>query len=318
MGVTKIEWTATIDADGTVHPGYTFNPWRGCSKVHAGCTNCYAEREAKRFPLNRGEWGPMGTRVKASDDMWRQPEKWNEAAAAAGVRKRVFCASLADVFEDWGGAISDHKGNQLFTNPDGKVSTKGLGRALSMGELRDELFKLIDATPWLNWMLLTKRPENVRPMWPDYKRRENVWLGTSPCDQATADKYVPELLKLRDLTPVLFLSAEPLLGPIDFGKRLACIDWLIAGGESGPHARPMHPDWVRSIRNQCHDACVPFLFKQWGEWAPYVNEDHYTHCAVGDSGQVHSAVAIMGRHGKKQAGRTLDGCTWDEFPEVRT
>jgi hypothetical protein len=111
---TKIEWTHC-----------TFNPWRGCSKVHAGCAHCYAEREAKRFPANRGIWGPNGTRVKASAAMWAEPAKWNAQAQAAGERRRVFCASLADVFEDWDGAIHDHNGDQLYCLPGGEIAPEG-------------------------------------------------------------------------------------------------------------------------------------------------------------------------------------------------
>lgn len=307
---SKIEWT-----------DHTFNPWRGCQHAvlddgseHPGCAHCYAEAMSGRNPKALGEWGADGKRVKASDEMWRQPLKWNLAAAAAGVRSRVFCASLADVFEDWPGPIHDHKGSVLSN---ATIETAGpKSGLLTLNDLRRDLFALIDATPWLDWLLLTKRPGNVRRMWTEFEgvaphRRQNAWLLTSVSNQATADELVPELLACRDLVPVLGLSAEPLLGPINlyqftgielvspeetaalratmrgafgfdrlpensmnaiYGRELKTNNrasrWLIAGGESGHHARPMHPDWARSLRDQCQAAGVPFFFKQWGEWLP--------------------------------------------------
>jgi protein gp37 len=169
------------------------------------------------------------------------------------------------------------------------------------------LFALIDETPWLDWQLLTKRPENVRKMWPVARRypdpspmggaraatrpdyfRQNVWIGTSISDQATADKYVPELLKLRDLSPLLFVSAEPLLGPVRLDQvqceglveidalrgrhglkrplqgKSPAVDWVIGGGESGPKARPCDVAWIRSVVQQCRDSDVPVFVKQMG------------------------------------------------------
>ncbi len=253
---TKIQWT-----------DYTFNPWRGCTKVHAGCTHCYAEREAKRFPQNRGIWGPNGTRVKASEAMWKEPLKWNRDAERAGERKRVFCASLADVFEEWGGPITDHNGRQLFTINGQEGFTEPdypECRPVSMEDLRRRLLHLIDETPHLDWQLVTKRPENVRGMWPhhagpwikegkacvDSWHRSNAWLLTSISDQPTADAMIPELGESCHLVPVLGLSIEPLLGPIDLSPWLRrqdalfdkAIDWVIIGGESGPAARPCNID----------------------------------------------------------------------------
>lgn len=282
---TKIQWT-----------DHTFNPWRGCTKVHTGCKNCYAATNARRNPELFGEWGDDGTRVVASDDMWKQPIRWNREAQKAGERRKVFCSSLADVFED---------------RPE-------------LVEWRRGLFELIDSTPWLDWQLLTKRPENVRRMWPrcpdcgytpqdaaDHMDhaicesrggkghfRPNVWIGTSISDQETADKYVPELLRLRDLTPSLFLSVEPLVGPVDLlypealfpsGPRYCCsghdcgcagrpidpplvcggtsdswIDWVIVGGESGTAARPCDVAWIRSLVRDCKSADVPVFVKQLG------------------------------------------------------
>lgn len=285
---TGISWT-----------DHTFNPHIGCSKVHAGCAHCYAERD---FDTRRGvaNWGPHGTRIVTSEANWRQPLKWNREAEAAGERRRVFSASLADVFEDWkgplGGATRDWT---------------------SLDDVRRELFAVIDSTPWLDWLLLTKRPENVPRMWPTRFtgddvgkpdgfeiRRENVWLGTSVSDQETADRMIPDLLKCRDLSPVLFLSAEPLLGSLNFRwakwqefsdtpggstdelDGLRRLDWVIAGGESGPGFRFVDPDWLRVLRDQCEAGDVPFFFKQWSGSNP------------------------------KTLGKVLDGREWCEFPNV--
>lgn len=276
---------------------HTFNAWRGCQKVSPGCKHCYAENRAGRFEEDFSH-----KRIRLSDSGWRQPLKWNREAEKNGIRPRVFCASLADVFEDWDGPIYDHKGHQLFTINDPEYPEC---RPAETADLRRDLFWLIDATPHLDWLLLTKWPENVLRMctghnggpllkcihcgvvgrmadWdcggadpgklfcigePEY--RHNVWLGTSVENQEWADKRIPELLKCRDLSPVLFLSCEPLLGHIFLvdgnpDYRLEQVDWVIAGGESGPHARPMHPDWARSLRDQCVAAGVPFFMKQMG------------------------------------------------------
>jgi len=297
---SKIQWT-----------DHTFNPWRGCSKVHTGCANCYAETLSNRNPGTLGVWGKDGTRVLASAAMWREPIKWNRQAHDAQAwastyskvdapRPRVFCASLADVFEDWTGPMSDSKGGVAV---DRDQST------LRMNDARKMLFDLIDATPNLDWLLLTKRPENVLRMWPTIfgNQRHNVWLGTSISDQATADKAVPELLKCRDLSPVLFLSAEPLVGPVDLlyppslfpdGPRYCCngrecgcagmpvdpwpwfyprgegIDWVIVGGESGHGARSYCTEWAASIIDQCKAAGAPVFHKQLGAMPFTLNKPH--------------------------------------------
>lgn len=378
---TKIEW---CDA--------TFNHVIGCSKVHQGCANCYAERDWDKR-RHHAKWGPNGTRVITSDENWKKPKTWNKKAEKEGRRMRVFCASLADVFEDWDGPISDSNGDWLHQctscrNPDGtffQATTppydkwkKGYEHCcgeklfqLTLDDVRRRLFALIDATPWLDWLLVTKRPENVRRMWADHhvpmgpgdfrrwrddpsvneNNRHNVWLLTSVSEQATADKMVPELLKLRDLVPVLGLSIEPLLGPIDLrqvkthlghrdvlfvgdeggaeysGSRRNFLNWIIVGGESGPNARPMHPNWVRSLRDQAMDAGVPFFFKQWGEWLPQCNEPwqptRYKFVHVDGRTFDRLPEHVMAREisgvglvGKAAAGRLLDGRTWDEFPTV--
>jgi protein gp37 len=256
---TTIAWT-----------NHTFNPWRGCTKISAGCAHCYAEAMSFRNPGVLGVWGDNGTRVVAAESMWRQPLKWDREAGKAGERRRVFCASLGDVFEDWVDLV----------NP------------------RIRLFGLIQSTPNLDWLLLTKRPENVKPwlegarlqrLWP----LSNVWLGVSVEHQAAADERIPILLSIP--AQVRFLSMEPLLGPVNLdsirrqlpdsigvvrggvlgdtdgrmfsprGAKGFGIDWVIVGGESGPKARPFDLAWARSIRDQCKSAGVPCFVKQLGE-----------------------------------------------------
>ncbi len=328
---TKIEW-----AD------HTFNPWIGCTKVSPACDHCYAERDmASR--LHVVQWGAGQPRKRTSARNWNDPLRWNAEAERLGIRYRVFCASLADVF-------------------DNEVPPAW----------RAELFALISMTPHLDWLLLTKRIGNVQKMIeaPGMDTRglaPNVWLGATICDQAEADRDVPKLLA----TPAArrFVSMEPLLGPVDLeqacdiAERAVCagtwdtmqepqrcaaalrhgsvrlLDWVIVGGESGPHARPMHPEWARSLRGECVGAGVPFLFKQWGEWVPrsdcYHRFEDGTSCDQLDPGArrwpcvrlterghdgrdlAHAGEgddAYMQRVGKKMAGRLLDGRTWDEVP----
>jgi protein gp37 len=233
---------------------HTFNPWWGCTNVSLGCVNCYAHTWSKRTGFDL--WGAKGDRRTFSEKHWREPLAWNAAAQRAGERRRVFCASMADVFED---------------HP-------------ALPPERAKLWPLIEATPWLDWLLLTKRIENVSGMvpwgdnWP-----ENVWMGTSVENQEWADRRIPILLDLP--ATVRFLSCEPLIGPVDLGHFLEpgyetqggdwtetpSVDWVIAGGESGGHARRMAPEWARSLRDQCRPRDlpyrfdgVPFLFKQTG------------------------------------------------------
>lgn len=373
---SKIEWCDN-----------TFNPWLGCTKVAAGCAHCYAET-LMDSRYRKAKWGPGGTRVLTSAANWQKPLAWNKAAEAAGVRQRVFCASLADVFEDWGGPISAQSGD-VWTKP---YLQREWGRAnwttcdaetmqrdpqgwqfVTLDDVRRELFALIDATPWLDWLLLTKRPENVLRMWPECSiepnrqphsdGRHNVWIGCSIATQADADRNIPELLQCRDLSPVLFVSAEPLLGPVDlrkvtvppqhdvlrrpwdtegfkfnalqehdddrFHQAPTTLDWVICGGESGPHARPMHPDWARQLRDQCQAADVRFLFKQWGEWLPFSQwswappeiqagtPSRFRQSLVPGTSLngTHQSVVSSYCVGKKAAGRLLDGVEYSECPQ---
>ena len=334
---TAIEW-----AD------HTFNPWEGCQKTGSlACEHCYAETRNARF--NGGvavNWGPHAPRRRTSASNWRKPLAWNKAARAFaekhGRKQRVFCASLADVFDN-------------AVDP----------------EWRRDLFAIIDATPNLDWLLLTKRVGNVVKLLEQIGRTAlpvHVWLGATIVTQEEAERDIPKLLAAPAV--VRFLSMEPLMGPVDltdlslrtnpgekpdglagldaltgvhwdaedtitgiYGSPDPRIDWVIVGGESGSGARPMHPDWARSIRDQCAAAEVPLLFKQWGEWESALDRDRddpdwradYTNDYVdrgksrwlnlaGGSGFHGERFHVMRRVGKKAAGRLLDGVQHDGVP----
>jgi protein gp37 len=215
---SKIEWTT-----------HTFNPWIGCQKVSPGCDNCYAEAMMDHR-YGRVKWGPHGERVRTSPANWRKPYQWDKAAKAAGVRHRVFCASLAD----W----LDNKA------PDG---------------WRDDLALVIEETPNLDWLLLTKRIENFgkRSPWHDDSIPRTVWLGITCEDQSAYNKRWPILSKID--AAVRFISYEPAIGPLEpFGKP----DWIICGGESGAGARHMPEEWARDLMAYCAMANISFFMKQ--------------------------------------------------------
>lgn len=253
MENSKIEWVTTVNSDGTVSPGHTFNPVIGCMKVSDGCKHCYAEALMdKRY--GRAQWGPNTRRVRTGSSNWKKPIMWNANAKATGKRAKVFCASLSDVFED---------------HPD-------------WVQPRADLFDLIAETPYLDWLLLTKRPENINRMVADYAGdcawlawngvypRTNIWIGTSVENQEQAEKRIPHLLNVE--ASVRFLSCEPLLGPLQIQKKLFAgwhkykpqINWVIVGGESGQKARPMQLEWARSLKEQCQRAGTAFFMKQLG------------------------------------------------------
>jgi protein gp37 len=268
---SKIEWTT-----------HTFNPWWGCVKVSPACKHCYAESWAKR--VGQDVWGIKAERRFFGDKHWSEPLKWNAIAATAGERARVFCASMADVFED----------------------------RRDLDTYRARLWALIEATPNLDWLLLTKRPDLVARLapwgndWPP-----NVWLGTTVEDQDYAEERLPHLTAIP--AAVRFISAEPLLGPVDISPWGARLDWVITGGESGPRARPSSPSWFMALMNQCMAADVAFHFKQWGDWAP---GDGVPLAKV--RAQKAADGTTMLRLGKKAAGRTLGGATWDELPIAKS
>lgn len=259
---TKIAWTDR-----------TFNPWLGCTRVSPGCVHCYAESLTKRF--GNAEWGPQAARVKTSDSYWKKPLKWNKeswieclscnwrgamkgtiiapyspACPTCGsvmtvrTKQRVFCASLADVFED---------------NP-------------QVANWRGELFQLIEQTPNLDWLLLTKRPERmfslgtdavgeIFDLWLD--RNPNVWLGATVESPEYFEKRVTDLLSCG--SAVHFISVEPMIGPVRLKQiKMKNVDWVICGGESGPGCRPMQADWVHDLKRDCQMGRVKFFMKQLG------------------------------------------------------
>lgn len=233
---------------------HTFNAWRGCLKIATGCTNCYAEALSGRNPGTLGRWGSEvqgGTRVVAAESAWRAPLRWERQAAESGQPTRVFGGSLMDWAEDWGGPMLGARGDEMLVNNDGlwwqdgdTVEDDWGCRPLTMDDVRARLCRLIDQTPHLTWQLLTKRPENIRRFWTPVSgtedattktrplHRPNVHLIASVACQEDADRVVPELLRCRDLSPVLGLSCEPLVGPVDLSKWLDQLDWIICGGES--------------------------------------------------------------------------------------
>lgn len=338
---TKIEWT---DA--------TWNVVNGCSVISPGCKHCYAMKQAHRFPVRQGL-----TQKTAGGMVWTGEVRFNEAVLIQPLRwkrpRRIFVCAHGDLFHP---AVPD--------------------------EWIDRVFAVMALAPHHTFQVLTKRPERAREytlknltngcgldrvigtrMMDEYEkaRRQNrsvpafalplpnVWLGVSVEDQTRANERIPLLLD----TPaaVRWLSMEPLLGPVDVFKVLACwqfqrtndqkahigwgnplLDWIVLGGESGPSARPMHPDWARSVRDQCAAAGVPFLFKQWGDWTPGVNaactngrplvqtadwfNDHWSFETINGDFDFHADdEPLLYRTGKKAAGRLLDGVQHDGYPE---
>lgn len=307
---SAIEWT---DA--------TFNPVTGCTKVSEGCRNCYALKFAERFRGTPGHYFEHGFDVILRHDKLELPLTWKKP-------KKIFVNSMSDLF---------HK-----DIPDEYILA---------------VFSVMAEANWHTFQLLTKRPQRMHDLLADIGPKldgmvynghtvswplPNVWLGVSVENQQAADERIPSLLQTPAV--VRFLSCEPLLGPVDLewpdgsnkaelccnGYECGCqgmpveppllngIDWVIVGGESGPNARPMHPEWARSLRDQCQRWKVPFFFKQWGEWLP--NAQEYG-ADPGDFNYERKHVIVgdipMCKAGKKTAGRLLDGRTWDEFPAVQ-
>lgn len=246
MKNSTIEWT-----------DHTFNPWIGSTQVSPACKLCYAMiLMALRY--HRVEWGPGKPRLRTTAQYWPQPLRWNREAESAGCRARVFCASLADVFDGESPHVLD--------------------------AWRADLWQLIDQTPHLDWLLLTKRPGSVLRMvpwgehWP-----HNVWIGTSVENNVWAQNRLPILSRIPAV--VRFISAEPLLGNVSLSGY--DIDWVIAGGESGHGFRQLEPENAKKLRDQCIINSIPFFFKQWGGRSP------------------------------KVGGRELKGRLWSEIPQPR-
>lgn len=303
---STIEWT---DA--------TWNPVRGCTKISPGCKHCYAETFAERFRGVPGHPYEQGFDLRLVPGKLGDPFSWSRSRV-------VFVNSMSDLFLDRSAVNEDV--------PEGYIA---------------RVFGVMEAADWHVYQVLTKRAERMQKMMDRRAAalgrgpKPNIWLGVSVEDR----KYgLPRIEHLRE-TPaaVRFLSVEPLLedlGTLD----LRGIDWVIVGGESGPGARPMHPDWARSIRDQCVEHGVRFFFKQWGAHGPWVTEEWFTHggsdrrahtwvARTGESGACwiydddgswvnytgdppEDGVAVMSNVGKKAAGRVLDGRTYDDMPPL--
>jgi protein gp37 len=269
---TKIEWAT-----------HTWNPVVGCQKVSPGCDHCYAEAWAKRSGIV--QWGPHAVRRRTSPVNWKQPHKWNADHAAffrkRGHRQRVFCASLADVF--------DNRWERQW---------------------RTDMWSVIRATPNLDYLLLTKRPQNIaRMLPPDWgEGYPNVWLGTTTEDAERFKLRWPVLARIP--ASIRFISYEPAIGPLgrlDIGDRLP--DWIICGGESGGQARVMDPAWARHVRDQCIAFDITFLHKQWGSYRsnPFVREH----------GLSPAEAARRDPPSNGKGGALLDGRLHRDFPATK-
>ena len=267
---SKIEWT-----------DHTFNAWIGCQHVSPGCAHCYAETMMDHR-YGKVEWGPHGERKRTSEANWRQPIKWNAAARAFkkkhSRRPRVFCASLADVF-------------------DNRVPSTW----------RRDLFAVIRKCRRLDWLLLTKRPQNIEKMLPaDWgDGYNNVWLGVTAENQFYFDQRWPILQRIPAV--IRFISYEPALGPLSLPHHGHLSDWLISGGESGGGARPLKPRWIRNIITECHHRGVAVFHKQWG--------DYRNNPLVVEQGLTPSEAKAVDHFGK--GGGLIDGQLMREFPERR-
>jgi protein gp37 len=289
MGKTSIEWT---DA--------SWNPIVGCSPVSPGCANCYAERLAATRLKNHPDYKGLSERPEGCYARWNgqvrflperldEPQRWKKP-------KRIFVCDMGDLFHE-------------------SVKDEWIAR----------IVKVMLWCPQHTFQILTKRADRMRQVMSGFveystpfkgKPLPNVWLGVSAENQHFADERIPLLLE----TPaaVRWISAEPLLGPVtgigtrDFGG----INWVVCGGESGANARPMHPDWARSLRDQCQAAGVPFFFKQWGQWLP-VGQGMWSPGEAKAYAAWNWMNCEMVKVGKKAAGRQLDGREWNEFPTGR-
>lgn len=313
----------------------TANLWWGCVEVHPGCDNCYAHTLDGFRGGGISHWGNDVPRLIIKG-VWAGFTKSQKMAVETGVDRRVFVGSMMDIFE---------RSMPL-------VDRNGVASELTTGDLRNRYFEQeVPHTPNLLHLMLTKRPSNIKRMIPPAwleKPLGNVMYGYSAVDQPTTDG----IRHLVDVPGRHFLSCEPLLGHIDLvmahapfdarvcepglqpvlGTTLSGIDWVIVGGESGSHARPMHPAWARSLRDQCADAGVPYFFKQWGEWLPYaaprVDHDKLQAILLHEDGTILNQPTwteamdstgpwqLMYKVGKHTAGRLLDGTLHSDVPEI--
>ena len=267
---SAIEWT-----------DHTFNPWIGCQHVSPGCDHCYAE-VMMDHRYGKVEWGPHGKRKRTSDENWKKPIRWNADGRTFerehGRRQRVFCASLADVFD-----------NQVEPS------------------WREDLFALIRECRRLDWLLLTKRPQNILKMLPsDWgDGYPNVWLGVTAESQMYFDQRWSLLSKIP--AAVKFISYEPAIGPLRLPAHGPVPDWLISGGESGGGARPLKRRWIRDVIADCRDHGVAVFHKQWGT---YPNNP-----LVAKQGMTIAEAKALDHFGK--GGGLVDGDLVREFPVRR-
>lgn len=309
---TKIEWVK--NSDGT--QGDTWNPITGCTRVSTGCTHCFAERMAARLQA-MGKPGYQGTVDK--NGRWTGQINFIESALEIPLKRKkptvYFANSMSDLFH------ADVEFDWL-----------------------DSIWSVMARCPQHTFQILTKRAsllsDRVQAMVDIYGILPNVWLGVSVENQAAADERIPYLLQAP--AAIRFLSCEPLLGPLDLedlafekaGPDWAgynpLVDWIICGGESGPHARPMHPQWPRNLRDQCLASGVPFFFKQWGnllpgeldpnepdKMFPWRNwQDGSRSWLMPELGQVDLPPVAYRNVGKKEAGHLLDGREWSQFPQT--
>lgn len=343
MARTKIEWATHV-----------WNPVTGCTPVSEGCRNCYARRISKRLVGRFGYPVDEPFRVTLHEDRLKEPLTWKGS-------RRVFVCSMGDLFHDdvpdefiariWWimGQCAGYLDPTRYRGHTFLILTKRPERmqkwlnGWSDGETRRQWIESFGEV--YDWMSGPK-------YWPDVL--PNVWIGVTAENQQRADERIPILLQIP--ATVRFVSVEPMLGPVDIYRWLRChicsnngsyynpnsdeveecpicssedpslLDWVICGGETGPGARPVHPDWVRSLRDQCQDAGVPFFFKSWGEWFPremweynpylVLPDDEFAYRNSKDTQVFEDGPDMYPVHrvGKKKAGRILDGCVWDEMP----
>ena len=266
----------------------TWNPITGCTKISAGCKHCYAETMAKRLQAmgTRGYENGFGITVQL-DAVFEKPLHWKKPSM-------IFVCSMADLFHE---NIAYH--------------------------YIERVMQIIEQCPQHTFQILTKRAKNMRAFFESRAVPKNVWLGVTCENQETADERIPHLLSID--ASARFLSCEPLLGDINLwnagwflsGENVD-INWVIVGGESGHDARPMNPDWARSIRDQCLAANVPFFFKQWGEWISecQLTEQQKSSFFCRKSNNTFRGDLLVYKVGKKRAGRLLDGVIYDAMPKT--
>ena len=261
---TGIEWTDR-----------TFNPWRGCEKIAAGCLHCYAARDSRKNPAILGSWAPGAPRVVAPDKYWAQLDAWDREAKYRGDPLLVFCASMADVFEDNSGHLVTTKGDVVFADQDGRIGPQFTARLARLKDVRKKLFDEIPLRPKLIFQLLTKRiglvPQQLDEL--GVRSLPTSWIGASAANHRETIQAVEGLEAVADRFALSFLSLEPLVGPVELGailKNRKAPDWVIVGGESagpGETARPCAIEWIWEIVLVCRELGIDCFVKQLGSFA---------------------------------------------------